>query len=420
MSLLGVGASRGRELGCRMPRSERASEIISTSVAPPHSTFPITVAGKLRASLPRTICRSCTPGHSSTTVLTMEEQASCATDDGLYAKAKASPFHFKSGSKRRSRRQDSESKEEDADRHSRKRRKSEREQDERHHHRYSRRKHRHKQDTHHDRHPTSTRDGTYYDPDYRYRESLFDNLEESGAGSQGMASEDAFRESLFDALADDEGAAYWEGVYGQPVHIYADVKPGPDGKLERMTEDEYADYVRTKMWEKSHQHILEEREAKERARQQRKAQRSKLDEEIEREEAERESIRRRMEESLRRGEERKKTREAEAAWDRYTAKWDTLKKSQFQGDGPASKACDLIPWPVLSGQAKHVSKDEIEHFLRASKLWREDSVALLKAERVRWHPDKLQQRFGQHIDVDTMKIITAVFQIIDRLWNDRR
>lgn len=350
----------------------------------------------------------------------MAEEASCATDDGLYAKAKASPFHFKSGSKRRSRRQDSESKEKDTDRHSRKRRKSDQEQDGHRHHRDSRRKHGHKQSTPHDRHTTSTRDGSYYDPDCRHRESLFDDLEESGAGSPGMAREDAFRESLFDALADDEGAEYWEGVYGQPVHIYAKEKPGPNGKLERMTDEEYADYVRTKMWEKSHQHILEEREARERARQKQKAQHRKLDEEIERDEAERENIRRRMEESLRRGEERKRARETEAAWDNYTAKWDSLRNSQLQGNEAASKVRDLIPWPVLSGQAKHVSQDEIERFLRASKLWREDSVALLKAERVRWHPDKMQQRFGKRMDVDTMKIVTAVFQIIDRLWNDRR
>ncbi|EOA83184.1 hypothetical protein ACJQWK_00076 [Exserohilum turcicum] len=350
----------------------------------------------------------------------MEGQASSATEEGLYAKAKASPFHFKSGSKRRSRRHDSESKDEDADEGHRKRHRTDREKDARRSHRDSRRRDKHKHRTHDDRHPTSTRDGTYYDPDYRHRESLFDNLEESGAGSPGPAPDDAFRESLFDALADDEGAAYWEGVYGQPVHIYPDVKPGPDGKLERMTEEEYAGYVRTKMWEKSHQHILEEREAKERARQKRKAQQTQLDEEFEREEAERESIRRRMEESLRRGEERKKAREAEAAWDSYMAKWDNLKKAQDLGDETATKVHDLMPWPVVSGKAKHVSKEEIERFFRGSKSWRDDSIALLKAERVRWHPDKMQQRFGQHIDADTMKLVTAVFQVIDRLWNNRR
>ena len=55
--------------------------------------------------------------------------------------------------------------------------------------------------------------------------------------------ETAFRESLFDALADDEGAAYWEGVYGQPIHIYGSQKPGPDGELERMDDDEYAAFA---------------------------------------------------------------------------------------------------------------------------------------------------------------------------------
>ncbi|CAG5178716.1 uncharacterized protein ALTATR162_LOCUS8840 [Alternaria atra] len=349
----------------------------------------------------------------------MEEQASDPAES-LYTKAKASRFHFKSGSKRRSKRYESESKDEGTDDHTSKRHRSSRDSEERRSHRDSRRKHKHKHRTsHEDRHPTSTRDGAYYDPDYRHRESLYDNLEESGAGSPGPVSEEAFRESLFDALADDEGAAYWEGVYGQPVHIYPDTKPGPDGKLERMTEEEYADYVRSKMWEKSHQHIVEEREAKERARRNRKAQRSQLDEELEREEAERDGIRRRMEESLRRGEERKKTKEAEAAWENYTTKWDSLKNAQLLDEETEVNVRELMPWPVVSGKAKHVSKEEIERFLRSSKAWREDSVALLKSERVRWHPDKMQQRFGQHIHGDTMKLVTAVFQVIDRLWNDR-
>jgi len=351
----------------------------------------------------------------------MEEQASDPPAESLYTTAKASRFHFKSGSKHRSKRHKSESKDEDTDDHASKRHRSDRASEERRSHRDSRRKHKHKhRSSDQDRHPTSTRDGAYYDPDYRHRESLYDNLEDLGTGSPGPAPDDAFRESLFDALADDEGAAYWEGVYGQPVHIYPDTKPGPDGKLERMTEEEYADFVRTKMWEKSHQHIVEEREAKERARQKRKAQRSQLDEELEREEAERESMRRRMEESLRRGEERKKAKEAEAAWESYTAKWDSLKNAQGLDKETDAKVREMIPWPVVSGRANHVSKEEIERFFRTTKTWKEDPASLLKAERVRWHPDKMQQRFGQHIDSETMKLITAVFQVIDRLWNDRR
>jgi hypothetical protein len=243
---------------------------------------------------------------------------------------------------------------------------------------------------------------------------LFDNIDDAAAD------EDVFRESLFDALADDEGAAYWEGVYGQPVHVYPTDKRGPDGKLERMTEDEYADFVRTKMWEKSHQHIVEEREAREKARKERKKAQQRWDEDAEKEEREREGIRRQMEESLRRGEERKRAKEALAAWESYNEKWAALTRAESTSVAEEAPVRNLIPWPVLSGQAKHVDKEEIERFLRASPAWKEDKVALLKAERVRWHPDKMQRRFGQKIDEETIRHVTAVFQVIDQMWNARR
>jgi hypothetical protein len=351
----------------------------------------------------------------------MEEQTDDPPVEADYTKARASRFSFKSKSDRRSKRsrreddKDSSSRRHHADEDEGKGSNSSRS------HRESRRRHKRKhRNAHEDTHPTSTRDGEYYDPDHRHRESLFDGIDDVYASPPGLGAEDAFRESLFDALADDEGAAYWEGVYGQPVHVYPDTKPGPDGKLERMTEEEYADYVRSKMWEKSHQHIIEEREAKAKARQKRKEQQAHLDENMAREEQDREHMRRQMEESLKRGAERKKAREAAAAWNDYTKKWDELKSAQNIAQEADLRVSDLIPWPVVSGKAKHVSKEEIERFLQNSSAWKKDPAALLKTERVRWHPDKMQQRFGQHIDLDTMRSVTAVFQIIDRLWTERR
>jgi hypothetical protein len=347
----------------------------------------------------------------------MEERDSEPAVEAVYEKAKASRFTFKSTSERRSKRSKRTDDEEAGDEPS-KRSRSHTDEETQRSERTSRRSHKHKhRRTHHDRHPTSTRDGEYYDPDHRHRESLFDGVDDQSSTSPRLGADDAFRESLFDALADDEGAAYWEGVYGQPVHVYTDMKPGPDGELERMTEEEYADYVRTKMWEKSHQHILEEREAREKARQQKKSQRQHLDQDMQREDEERQKIRQQIEESLRRGAERKKAKEAEVAWVNYAKKWDELKIAQ---DVDESRISDLMPWPVLSGKAMHVSSENISRFLRGSSAWKSDSTALLKTERVRWHPDKLQQRFGQHIDMDTMKSVTAVFQVIDRLWNERR
>lgn len=345
----------------------------------------------------------------------MEGSASDTAAEAAYIKARASKFSFKSKSKSqgRSKRNKHDNEDVDQDHSSRHHRK---EADDEHRSR-RRRKHKHRS-SREDMHPTSTRDGEYYDPDHRYRESLFDDIDD--AASPDLGTDEAFRESLFDALADDEGAAYWEGVYGQPVHVYPDTKPGPDGKLERMNEDEYAEYVRQKMWEKSHQHILEEREAKEKARRLRKEQRAHQNENIADEEEERERLHQQMEESLRRGAERKKAKEVAAAWDKYARKWEDLKSAQNIAQDAESRVLDLIPWPVASGKAKHVSKEEIERFLKSSSAWQADPAALLKVERVRWHPDKMQQRFGQHIDTATMQSVTAVFQIIDRLWTERR
>ncbi|KAF2686330.1 hypothetical protein K458DRAFT_298418 [Lentithecium fluviatile CBS 122367] len=334
-------------------------------------------------------------------------------EEDAYRTAKASRFQFKSRSEKRSKRRHREHEGGADEGHPSKRSRSDKDGEPRRH-RPSKRRHKQRSDYHR----SFSRTGDYEDPDHRYRESLYDGLEGEGAGSPKLDPETAFRESLFDALADDEGADYWEGVYGQPVHIYPSTKPGPDGKLERMSEEEYAEFVRTKMWEKSHQHILEERAARERARQQKRKQHENLQEDVSREGAEREKVMRQMEESLRRGEQRKKAKEAEASWMKYLSKWEHLK-----GNPPSPEteqgAQDIIPWPVASGRATHVDKEEIERFLRASHAWKDDAASLLKIERVRWHPDKMQQRFGGHIDPDTMKLVTAVFQVVDHLWNER-
>ncbi|KAF2634749.1 hypothetical protein P280DRAFT_462885 [Massarina eburnea CBS 473.64] len=246
-----------------------------------------------------------------------------------------------------------------------------------------------------------------------------DRDEDTNESTSRLDPETAFRESLFDAMADGEGAEYWEGVYGQPIHIYPNTFTGPGGELERMNDEEYADYVRTKMWEKSHQHILEERAAREKARQKKKDEgQCNLEEDMAKEAAERERVMSQMEESLKRGEERKRAKAAAAAFVRYLSRWDDLKNNAAK-TSLDQDAREIIPWPVISGKAYDVEKDEIERFLRASGSWKDDATALLKIERVRWHPDKMQQRFGQHIDADTMKLVTAVFQVVDRLWNER-
>ncbi|KAI0180936.1 hypothetical protein GGR52DRAFT_583379 [Hypoxylon sp. FL1284] len=232
-----------------------------------------------------------------------------------------------------------------------------------------------------------------------------------------LGSDAAFRESLFDAMADDEGAAYWENVYGQPIHIYPATRPSranggnnddqdnqENGEecLERMDDDEYAAFVRQKMWEKTHQGLLEERA--------RRAERAQKQDEERREAA---RLTREMERSLRRGEERRRRRGWRERWEAYVAAWAAW-------DG----APERMAWPVRSGRREDVEAAAVKDFfvlgIDPEDTGGADFLAKLKEERVRWHPDKIQQKLGGRVDETVMRDVTAVFQIVDKLWSDTR
>ncbi|KAK0623407.1 hypothetical protein B0T14DRAFT_516157 [Immersiella caudata] len=58
--------------------------------------------------------------------------------------------------------------------------------------------------------------------------------------------------------------------------------------------------------------------------------------------------------------------------------------------------------------------------LALEEVGEREFAARLKEERVRWHPDKMQQRLGGKVDPEVMKDITTIFQVVDALWNDTR
>ncbi|KAJ5758584.1 hypothetical protein N7520_005740 [Penicillium odoratum] len=252
--------------------------------------------------------------------------------------------------------------------------------------------------------------------------------------SRSLSPNSAFRESLFDAMGDDEGAAYWEGVYGQPIHNYAVPQTeGPDGELEAMDEEQYAAYVRAQMWERTHAGMIEAQAQwrEERRRRKLREQRGRA------EDAEKMSFEKAMEDSLRRGAERKRRKRWGEVWETYLARWEEIakavkevtekekEKEQKGGDGsvpvPASKSLrNLLFWPVESGKRIDVATESVEEFMRHAPS-SEDLMVILKAERVRWHPDKIQHRYsGLGIDDVVLRSVTEVFQIIDRMWNERQ
>ncbi|KAF5871486.1 uncharacterized protein Bfra_008004 [Botrytis fragariae] len=263
---------------------------------------------------------------------------------------------------------------------------------------------------HHHRSKRSRQSATNDDP------SLYDDTHLPNTSSNQYLDPDvAFRESLFDAMADDEAAQYWEGVYGQPIHTYPDVKQGPTGELEQMTDEEYTAYVRGKMYEKTHQHLIEEKARREAA----KKERERLAQEGRKEERDAERLQRKVEESLKRGQERRSKKVWNEKWDNYIKKWEDL------GKNSSKVAVASIPWPVESGSKKDVQKEDIRRFfLHAPTSGEPTELQLtktLKVERVRWHPDKIQQKLGgQDVDEGVMQAVTAVFQIIDGLWSETR
>ncbi|KEF52221.1 uncharacterized protein A1O9_11848 [Exophiala aquamarina CBS 119918] len=248
--------------------------------------------------------------------------------------------------------------------------------------------------------------------------------------------EQAFRESLFDALGDDEGAAFWEGVYGQPIHTYPNTYQDDEtGELERMTDEEYAQFVRRKMWEKSWEGIEAAKEEKRQREQEKDRQRRRDNAAQENKPHDHDIFDSHIEASLRRGQQRKDRKRWQVLWQEYLRRWDellSLSQSRLQTEEDEDRQQlflrNKIAWPVESGKPKGITRAEVERFIRKGNdsSESEDFASVVfantvKAERVRWHPDKIQQRYGfLEIDEGTLKGVTAVFQIFDDIWNDLR
>lgn len=248
--------------------------------------------------------------------------------------------------------------------------------------------------------------------------SLYDDVYLPGMNSfKYKDPEVAFQESLLEAIADEEGAAYWQGVYGQPIHGYARPEVENErGQLELMTDEEYAAYVRQKMYEKTDEYREKEKRRREKEKEQQKL--KDAEERAEWQRKERERLLREKERRLKKSSER-----MVKAWASYTAAWEAITKKEQ----PIAEELH-IPWPVESGKLKDISRETIEIFLKsAPSKNRTDEVSetkvyvdILRLERVRWHPDKALQRWGRdHVTDEMLQGITAVFQIIDALWTER-
>lgn len=252
----------------------------------------------------------------------------------------------------------------------------------------------------------------------------------------------AFRESLFDALADEAGAAFWQGVYGQPIHNYSNTFTNSEsGQIEVMDDEQYANFVRRKMWEKSREGIEAARQDRDRRRTGRRQKEHDEDQAGSSFETlhahaharEYEVFNLEIDESICRANARKEHRYWRKRWQDYLGGWDSLericrtrKESTVESDGQIS-LLDQIPWPTGSGSWHELCLQDIKGFFEnvAAHNNTDGDVArseytMIKMERVRWHPDKMQQRYGGiDLEQDVIEHITAVFQILDDLRREK-
>ncbi|KAK4983458.1 hypothetical protein LTR66_008824 [Elasticomyces elasticus] len=334
------------------------------------------------------------------------------------------------------------------------------------HHTHRRRHHHHSER----RRPPSTAPTTSVDDPTLYDDTYLPNTRSTAYKSPRQESLDpnrAFQESLFDAIADDEGAAYWEGVYSQPIHVYSREYRSPEtGTLERMTDDEYAEYVKLKMWEKKNPHLIrakreaerrekERGEERERAREAEKRRRKRTNRESENRKKENEDFwerlkreddrwasgkRKKRESSVsnsrssddeyatrttsRRSRTGRKPSRWERAWKRYLEAWNVLSTTTTANHDPVHTH---IPWPTQAGTFNGVDEASVKDFYQnaneAVKKLPEMLTrgGLLKAERFRWHPDKIRHKFGgDKVDDETMKAVNMVSQTINALLEENK
>ncbi|KAH8589365.1 hypothetical protein B0O99DRAFT_637090 [Bisporella sp. PMI_857] len=240
-------------------------------------------------------------------------------------------------------------------------------------------------------------------------------------------STDTLYNHVRDALLSSEGAANFEGIYGQPIDRFPRKKWGSKGTWVPMTLPEFAHNVEVKLWEfgpegmeaarAKHEEARQKKEEEERKHEtdfqdaQQKKERAKQERAKEREKHEAEKARAKKAATVR------WAKLWAEAWDTYTTKWEQVET------GRVRISVSTIPWPVWGGSYKDLNATTVGQFFRKApreKVWRgfnpenEQLRELLKQERARWHPDKINQKYGgQDIDRDVIEAVTEVSKLLN-------
>lgn len=109
------------------------------------------------------------------------------------------------------------------------------------------------------------------------------------------------------------------------------------------------------------------------------------------------------------------------AWTRYDEGWDKI----IAAGGSVERSG--IPWPTKSGKRTTINEEVVREFFRRnpsvllSSDKGEERFRLMSRETKRWHPDKLQCRFGREMLIGEYKAdIDFISKLIVRLWKEAK
>lgn len=225
--------------------------------------------------------------------------------------------------------------------------------------------------------------------------------------------EQAFRAKLFDAMEMDLGQDSAHNHFNSYAHIPSRWrKRSPTGRdlddagppdPSTMNDEQYAEYIREGMWERTHKAEVEERQRRKERAQERKEKEKRLKEESKRLEAEA------IEERRRKREEKDK-RKLRDSWRAYESRWSTLQRAAASSTiVPYSLDFEFLPWPVHPPPKSidALTKDSISTFVLSDLHSAEKS----KKQRLRdalllYHPDRFESKFMAFVREQDRTLVT--------------
>ncbi|KAF8653309.1 hypothetical protein AX16_004009 [Volvariella volvacea WC 439] len=263
-------------------------------------------------------------------------------------------------------------------------------------------------------------------------------MHEDDGAPDAEIEEQRFREKMFDALGDDERLDSLEARFNDYGHVpdrwrAAGSIPRGGGRYDdneaweghlkmdpnTMDDEEYAEWIRIGMYRRTHaQEYVEQ--------QRRKAEHAAKIAAEKVKKAETARLEKLAEEERRQRRLAKEARRQDRARAEYECRWKALADIATDGDktGAPSLTFSDIPWPVFAAFSEkmtlgEMTRDEVASFLLTStdaERSRKERKDKLREAILRYHPDKFEGRYLEHVvRGDREKVRAGIGEVVRAL-----